>query len=196
VLNGFVQSLVGLFDYTQLTGDERGRALFAAGNAAARVEVPLFDTGAWSLYARGTSFRESDLSYHVLLRDFMNGLCNRTAEPVYCVAATHFTTYLTQPPALALRTTEVRAGTTAAIAFELSKQSSVGMVVSRDGRPIYTRAPTTVTYGSHTLSWPVPRRPGVYTVRLGAKDLAGNAAVVDGSVVVQPAARRSAVRRG
>jgi hypothetical protein len=196
VLNGFVQSLVGLFDYTQLTGDERGRALFAAGDAAARVEVPLFDTGAWSLYARGTTFRESDLSYHILLRDFMNGLCNRTAEPVYCVAATHFSTYLTQPPALVLRTTRVRAGSVTPIAFELSKLSSVGMVVARDGRPIYTRAPVSLAYGRHTLSWPVPRRAGVYTVRLGAKDLAGNSAVVDGTVEVLPARRRSPLRRG
>ena len=85
VLNGFVQSLVGLYDYASLTGDQRGRALFDAGDATARVEVPRYDTGAWSLYARGTTTRESDLSYHVLLRDFLTQLCRRTADPVYCV---------------------------------------------------------------------------------------------------------------
>ena len=195
VLNGFVQSLVGLFDYAQLTGDERGRALFAAGDAEARVEVPLFDTGAWSLYARGTTARESDMHYHVLLRDFMNSLCGRTAEPVYCVAATHFTSYLTQPPTLALRTTQVRARSSTPIAFDLSKLSSVGMTITRaDGRRLYSRAPVVLSYGRKTLWWPVPRRPGFYTVRLGARDLAGNEAVVDGTVEVLPA-RRPAARR-
>jgi hypothetical protein len=189
VINGFVQSLVGLFDYTQLTGDQRGAALYELGERAARIEVPLHDTGAWSLYARGSSFRESDLGYHILLRDFMSGLCQRTAEPVYCVADAHFTSYLTTPPAIVVHTTRVRAGTTAAIAFELSKLSRVGMVVSRDGRTLYSRAATSFAYGRHSFSWPVPRRPGLYTVRIGAEDLAGNEAVVDAPVEVLPRRR-------
>lgn len=200
VINGFVQSLVGLFDYAQLTGDATAQALYQAGEQAARVEVPLYDTGAWSLYSRGTSFHESDLSYHVLLRDFMNGLCGRTAEPVYCVAAAHFSSALTTPPALHIRTTQARARTTAAIAFDLSKISQVGMAVSRDGRTVYSRAATTFAYGTHSFSWPVPREPGTYVVRIGAKDLAGNTAVVDGAVQVvptrKPAARVAAASGG
>ena len=45
----------------QITGDASARALFADGERAARVEVPTFDTGAWSLYSRGSSQHESDL---------------------------------------------------------------------------------------------------------------------------------------
>src|SRR4051812_1037663 len=196
VINGFVQSLVGLFDYAQLTGDATAQALYQAGEQAARVEVPLYDTGAWSLYSRGTSFHESDLSYHVLLRDFMNGLCRRTAEPVYCVAEAHFSSYLTAPPTLRIRTTQARSRTTGAIAFDLSKMSRVGMVVSRGGRAVYSRAATTFAYGTHSFSWPVPREPGTYVVRIGAKDLAGNAAVVDGAGKVLPAGRPAARRAG
>jgi hypothetical protein len=192
VLNGFVQSLVGLFDYAQLTGDPTAQALYQAGEQAARVEVPLYDTGGWSLYSRGTSFHESDLSYHVLLRDFMNGLCRRTAEPVYCVAEAHFTSYLITPPAVRIYTPQARARTVTSISFDLSKMSRVGMVVSRDGRPVYSRAATTFAYGRHSFAWPVPRQPGVYTVRIGAKDLAGNAAVVDGAVRVLPAGAAAA----
>ena len=85
VLNGFIQSLVGLYDYAALAGDPRARALFAAGEREARAEVPAFDTGAWSLYSRGSVTRESDLGYHDLLRDFLDGLCDRTAATaVYC----------------------------------------------------------------------------------------------------------------
>ena len=85
VLNGFVQSLVGLHDYARLVRRPARHGAVRGGRAAARAhEVPTYDTGAWSLYSRGSVTRESDLSYHDLLQDFLDGLCNRTSEPVYC----------------------------------------------------------------------------------------------------------------
>ena len=56
--------------------------------------MPAYDTGAWSLYSRGTVTHESDLGYHTLLRDFLTSLCNRTKIATYCGAEDHFTTYL------------------------------------------------------------------------------------------------------
>ena len=50
ILNGFIQSLVGLYEYTSITKDPLGLQLFEAGDAEARAEVPHYDTGAWSLY--------------------------------------------------------------------------------------------------------------------------------------------------
>ena len=188
VANGFVYSLVGLYDYASVTGDLRGRALFDAGNATARADIPRYDTGAWSLYARGTTTRESDLSYHVLLRDFLTQLCRRTLDRVYCTAESHFTTYLAQPPALTLRTVRVRARSTTPISFDLSKISRVGMTITRaDGTPLYTRAALTFPRGRHALWWPVPKRRGIYTVRLTGTDLAGNAGAGGGIVEVLPA---------
>ena len=93
MLNGFIQSLVGLYDFAALTGDPTARSLFDAGDLAGRAEVPTFDTGAWSLYSRGSIERESDLGYHKLLRDFLVELCARTAAVEYCGAHQHFTTY-------------------------------------------------------------------------------------------------------
>ena len=87
ILNGFVQSLVGLYDFAALTGDATARSLFDSGDLAARKEVPTFDTGAWSLYSRGSITRESDLGYHKLLRDFLVALCSRTATVEYCSAS-------------------------------------------------------------------------------------------------------------
>jgi hypothetical protein len=87
VLNGFIQSLVGLHDLTVLGNDTQAKALFEAGDAQARVEVPRFDTGAWSLYDQ---VGESDLSYHQLLRDFLFNLCARTrADASGSAAAVH-----------------------------------------------------------------------------------------------------------
>jgi hypothetical protein len=75
ILNGFIQALVGLYDYASLTGDPLGRRLFEDGDAEARAEVPHYDTGAWSLYDQ---FGESSLNYHELLTEFLQHLCART----------------------------------------------------------------------------------------------------------------------
>ncbi len=92
ILNGFIQSLVGLYDFANLTGDPTALSLFQAGDIAGRKETPTFDTGAWSLYSRGSQTVESDLGYHTLLRDFLVQLCKRTTAVEYCGAAQHFTT--------------------------------------------------------------------------------------------------------
>jgi hypothetical protein len=77
ILNGFIQSLVGLYDYTSITKDPLGLALFEAGDAEARAIVPQYDTGGWSLYDQ---FGESDLNYHELLTEFLQHLCERTGK--------------------------------------------------------------------------------------------------------------------
>lgn len=77
VINGFIQALVGLYEYTKLTGDPLGQQLFEAGDAQARAQLPRFDTGAWSMYDQ---HHESDLSYHELLAEFLEHLCQRTRE--------------------------------------------------------------------------------------------------------------------
>jgi hypothetical protein len=81
VINGFIQSLVGLYEFTALTGNAQGQALFEAGDAQARVALPHFDTGAWSRYDQ---YSESSLSYHELLDEFLQHLCERTqtGEPL------------------------------------------------------------------------------------------------------------------
>jgi D-glucuronyl C5-epimerase-like protein len=185
ILNGFVQSLVGLYDVAQITGDPRAAQLFADGELTARAEVPTFDTGAWSLYSRGAITRESDLSYHTLLRDFLVGLCDRTGQPAYCDAELHFTTYLTVPPTLALRTTRLRGGKPGTLRFTLSKISRTTVsVTAPDGARVLSVAAGTVGRGTRTVAWTPPRKPGIYTVRIDATDLAGNAGSVEGQVEV------------
>jgi hypothetical protein len=85
ILNGEIQALVGLYDYTSITKDPIGLALFEAGDAEERVRTPLYDTGAWSMYDQ---YGESDLSYHELLTEFLQHLCERTrkGEPLTTAA--------------------------------------------------------------------------------------------------------------
>ncbi len=77
ILNGFIQALVGLYEYTSITQDPLGLQLFEAGDAEARVEVPLYDTGGWSLYDQ---FGESNLNYHELVTEFLQHLCERSRK--------------------------------------------------------------------------------------------------------------------
>jgi len=191
IINGFVQSLVGLYDVAQITGDQRAAKLFADGDATATKVVSSFDTGAWSLYSRGAITRESDLSYHTLLRDFLTNLCDRTDTPAYCDAETNFTAYLDSPPALALKTARVRGGTATTLKFTLSKIARTSIsVMAPDGKTVLSVAAGTVGYGTRTVSWQVPRKRGRYTVRISATDLAGNAASIEDTVDVLKAKRR------
>ena len=191
ILNGFVQSLNGLWDYGGYANDPTALALFQEGVAAARAEVPTFDTGAWSLYSRGDGTLESDLGYHKLLRDFMKGLCDRTQDPVFCGARANYDRYLVTKPALAVVTRRLRGGRTDALKFSLSKISRVGVRVTKaDGTPVLVRSVGVLGYGRRSILWTAPRHSGAYTITVSAVDLAGNAGSAAGSIDVLRAKKK------
>jgi hypothetical protein len=174
VLNGFIQSLVGLYDYARLSKDPVGTQLFQAAEPEARVETPTYDTGAWSLYSRGTSTHESTLSYHDLLEDFLANLCKRTKIDVYCTTADHFVAYKSVAPELTVQSARLRGGKYGRVKFELSKISTVSLQITKGARTVEARPFGAVGYGKRTFGWQVPRRKGTYDVQLAATDLAGN----------------------
>jgi D-glucuronyl C5-epimerase C-terminus len=96
IINAFLQSLIGLFDYSRASGDHAAAALFAAGDRQARAELPSFDTGSWSLYQPGVL---DSIDYHKLVTGFLEELCARTQAHIYCYEAQRFTDYLKHPPA-------------------------------------------------------------------------------------------------
>jgi hypothetical protein len=104
ILNGFIQALVGLYEYTVITKDPLGLQLFEAGDAEARAEVPHYDTGGWSLYDQ---YGESSLNYHELLAEFLQHLCERTRKGLPSTTATP------PPPAPPTTTTPTTPTTTA-----------------------------------------------------------------------------------
>jgi hypothetical protein len=181
ILNAFLQSLIGLFDYAQTSNDPLAQQLFAAGNAEALAEVPQFDTGAWSLYQPGV---EDTLSYHELVTGFLQQLCQLTQAPVYCVTAQHFTTYVTTPPVLQLVTQTARKNKPVTLQFSLSKFSRVGIVLVGPGG--HTLFSTSANFGYGTRSFAVPslKHKGTYTIRLAATDLAGNFTQTAGTIQV------------
>jgi hypothetical protein len=179
VLNGFLQSLIGLHDYAELQASGRALALFEAGDRAARREVPRFDTGAWSLYAQGGN--ESDLSYHRLVRDFLKGLCDRTQTAVYCSTEKRFTSYLYEGTRVRLLVPpKVRTKRISYIRFTLSKRSCVNLVISR-GKKVVSNRTTVFGYGRHALAFVPPGR-GTYTIKLDARDSRRHHTVADGTL--------------
>ncbi len=181
ILNAFLQSLIGLYDYAQVSHDPVAQQLFAAGNAEAQAEVPQFDTGAWSLYQPGV---EDPLSYHELVTGFLQQLCTRTKAPVYCVTAQHFTAYLTTPPTLTLVTTQLRKGKSSSISFQLSKISRVGIVVIGPGGNTLLSTSASFGYGTRAFLVPALKHKGTYTIHLSATDLAGNFNRIAGTIQV------------
>ncbi|MGO9902231.1 MAG: D-glucuronyl C5-epimerase family protein [Solirubrobacteraceae bacterium] len=170
IINAFLQTLIGLYDYAHVSDDALAQQLFAAGNAEAQAEVPQFNTGAWSLYQPGL---EDDLSYHELVTGFLQQLCTRTAAPVYCTTASAFEADLTTPPTLAQLTVSAAAGAPFTLRFDLSKESHVGIVLERGTQTVFLTS-ADFGYGLDAFTVPPLKQTGVYSVRLAATDLAGN----------------------
>jgi hypothetical protein len=194
ILNGFIQSLVGLYEYTLLTKDPLGQRLFEAGDAEARAIVPYYNTGAWSMY---DEFGESDLNYHELLTEFLQHLCERTrkGEPLaptgtpiagdqlYCTTAKAFTQDLHTPPAISLISKTLPASARAGVQLSLSKVATVALTVRRGASVVWTNS-ATVERGKPRLLWVTPAKTGSYSVTLTATDLAGNTASATGTILL------------
>lgn len=186
VLNGFVQTLVGLNDYAAIARDAQARKLFTAGERQARLDLAASDTGAWSLYQVGGS--EADIGYQTLVNEFIVNLCDRSDIAFWCDAGKRFAGYLKQPPELEAVTTRVRAGSTALVRFEVSKISKVGMTIRRGGTTALSTS-ATVSRGPHGYSWRVPSAPGSYELTLTGTDLAGNTGRATATITVVGKAR-------
>lgn len=168
IMNAFLQSVIGLYDYAKITGDPRARGLWEAAEPEAAREVPSFDIGDWSLYSyRGP---ESDQDYHELLREFLASICSRLHRPVYCDTAKRFRAYQTDPAVLDLKgpaTATQNAPTR--ISFFVNKRSAVQVLVTKDGAVGLDKT-ATFRRGDGSFEW-TPKSSGTYSIRLSAKEL-------------------------
>jgi hypothetical protein len=168
VFNAFLQSLIGLYDFGRIAGDERARTLYREAEPEAREEVPRSDVGDWSRYSyRGA---ESNHDYHELLREFLASMCTRRLGPLYCDYAERYRGYQVDPPELVYTGPEAATSKELiALRFRISKLSAVEAKVSRGGKLVLSRL-ATVRRGTGAFSFR-PQRPGLYTVQLAAKEL-------------------------
>jgi hypothetical protein len=165
ILNGNLQSLIGLHDLAELTASPRAQELFAAGEQYSRGTVSSYDTGAWSRYS--LAGREATLSYHELVTGFLDGLCDRTARAVYCDTAKRFTRYLHEPPRIRLAVP--RRGTHnrgSAFSAWVSKISSLTATVWGPHGLVLRRS-LSLPRGSAPFTWTPPSK-GTFTVKIAA----------------------------
>jgi hypothetical protein len=186
ILNGFIQSLNGVFDYATVLDDPEGRQLFAAGRAEAEAELPRYDTGGWSKYSEYT---DSSLHYHEVLRGFLGALCTRMKrndqepEP-FCQYAARFTLDLRNDPVISFdrRQGTLRARRPARVRFTIDKPGTVTLTVRRGS--FVHRAVVPVASGPHLFGWRPPRA-GSYEITISARDYAGNVGTATSSAGVR-----------
>jgi len=169
IFNAFLQSLIGLYDFSTITGDTEARRLFDEAEPEARAEVPYSDIGDWSLY--NYAGHESNSAYHELLREFLESMCIRRLGQIYCDYAKKYRGYQVDPPKVTyegpLTGTEDRP---IALRFGLSKLSVVEVTVRRPGGRVVFDRLGTFRRGTGSFTW-TPRGPSTFTVRVAAKEL-------------------------
>jgi hypothetical protein len=190
--NGIAQALIALDNYRVATSDADAAALVNAAVAEARRLLPLYDTGAWSLYDRSPTRPgvESDLSYHQLFEGFLDQLCPKFGEP-FCTEAANFHRYETEPIAIGSVKAQVQRKRKRIVAsFTLSKRGSVRVTLERDDQAVRAYS-AGMLRGKHTLTWVLPPK-GDYDLVVNATSLNGIASESDAQLTVagrQPAKR-------
>jgi hypothetical protein len=96
IYNAFTQALIGLYDFSKITGDPRALRLFQEAEPELEREIPSSDLGDWSMYSYKGEV--SDLSYHELLREVLQSMCSRRIAEIYCTYAHRYRRYQQHPP--------------------------------------------------------------------------------------------------
>jgi hypothetical protein len=181
IINAYLQTLLGLYDYEQASLDPTALALYNAGNAQAQSELNSFIISGWSLYQPGVP---DNLNYHELVTGFLKLLCAKTKIPVYCTTYQTFESDLTSKtkPVLEQLTLGVKPDRAFSLTFYLSKYASVGVQLT-NGRKnfLYTK----VAYEGGTRSFQAPKlKAGTYSLSMSATDPVGNYTKITGEVKV------------
>ena len=137
-------------------------------NAASRA-LPSFSNGYWSYYQLPAD--PSPVNY----QDYVVGLLQTLArrDDRFGPAATQFSAFQTTPPTFKLANAGV-----GSVTFWVSKPSTVHVSALGAERGL------SVGGGWHTVSFGLPRRAGIFPVRIRATDWRGNSASIDALPIV------------
>jgi D-glucuronyl C5-epimerase C-terminus len=174
VLNAQLQAVLSLESYAAAAEDDDAAALAARMQSAAAATLPSFDTGYWTYYS--LPHEPSPLDYQRYVVQLLKQLS--PADPRFAAAATRIGAYEHQPPAFKIANAAL-----GALRFWLSKPATVE--VNTAAGPTKRLA---LGDGWHTLTWPEPKRPGVYPVHVTAVDWAANRASFDALPIVRATA--------
>lgn len=191
IINAFMQSVLGLYEAGSQLNDPLATRLAQLGDAQARVELPRYDTGAWTLYEQGGA--EADLDYYQLARSFLKRLCDTVRATEYCNAYQTWTDYLRTPPETRLLTTSTVAKRRTNLRFKLDKISTVGVAVDDPSGNNVLFTQNTFAHGTRAVLF-TPAKAGTYAVRISAVDLKGNKKETSWTLEVAPAPTKPSKR--
>ncbi|MEE4310722.1 MAG: D-glucuronyl C5-epimerase family protein [candidate division KSB1 bacterium] len=97
VLNGFILSLFGVYDYHRFTGAERAERLFEDCVQSLKNNLFRYDTGHWSLYDLYPPLRLTSRSYHRLHLRLLKALFSITGEKYFEEMRIRWEDYLSDP---------------------------------------------------------------------------------------------------
>jgi hypothetical protein len=182
ILNGFLQTLIGLNEAATLGADRTAMRLFQEAEPVARAAVPSYSSTGWSFYEPGVW---STLDYHSLVTGFLDEMCTRTHRPIYCTTGKNFRRWMDEPPALSMLTNWVRSGTTATLSWWVSKPSQVSIGASIGTKVLIS---TSIWCEPGTHSWTVTIPPAALRGTLGwnlrGTDPAGKQRFIKGTMGV------------
>jgi D-glucuronyl C5-epimerase C-terminus len=173
--NAFAQSIIGLDDFATITGDPNAAAARDRALAEASVEMPFYDTGAWSLYWHRPGSRvggESDLHYHQVFEGFLEKLCARFPSGPFCTLHDNFVRYESEPVKIT-RLAARKQKKTLRVRYTVSKRGSGTLTLSRGGKTVTSSRITFIAGGDHLLSWTAPKKRGTYELSFDTVSLNG-----------------------
>jgi len=183
VLNGHLQTVLAMNDLATATGDETFADAFTRGVAAAKAVLPLYDTGGWGRYAIG---EDAPVKYMTLMSTQLRQLGAITGDISFTAMGNAFAADLRTPPVLSGPTMPLKP----VVARKFKHGPFIKLVISRD-KPVTLTIRVArrdgrsagigpfsidVASGAGRIKIPLPRKPGLYTLRADAKDWAGNRA--------------------
>ena len=174
--NGIAQAIIALDNYRKATGSSDAAALVDVAVAEARRLLPLFDTGAWSLYDRtpepsGHRVRRSPTTSSS--RGFLDKLCPVFGEP-FCARGrrTSTATRPSRSQITSLRTHLQKKRKRIQAKFTISKRGSVRVTLERADGTAVRAFSGSLLRGAHTITWTLPPR-GSYDLVVKTTSLNG-----------------------
>ncbi len=166
ILNGHLESLLSLYQYSLETGSPAARQAYDRGYAALVPLIGRFDRGDWSNYQLG---QESDRAYHEFVTTQLAYLARETRDPLFIDYARRFRIYLEEPASLGVRVTLLPSlvrpadsyRDTIPIRLELNKNARVTLLVAdAQGREV-RRITAAARRGINTMYWDGKTAAGV-----------------------------------
>jgi len=175
ILNGFLQSLIGLDEMRDLTNSSLADRLFKAAEPAARAAVPEYRSSGWSYYIPG---KWDTLDYHDLTTGFLEELCRRTSINVYCSNGAAFRGFLLNPPVLKVITRHLRQDHSGNVRIWVSKPASVKLTIkTANGRTVAVRSGALLP-GPEDWTIQTPKGTSKLTATLSAIDDGGHTSTI------------------